>query len=117
MQITEVLHSCSNAHVAEAAILSIGGSFASRLERVAFSQGVTPGVFAAIAVRKFGRLARPEDMRVVAHAMAGSDQPVLNGLRTILESVLDAQDEDEFDEEDEIPARRGDDSARHAARY
>ena len=73
--------------------------------------------FAAIAVRKFGRSARPEDMRVVAHAMAGSDQPVLNGLRTILETVLDAQDEDEFDEEDDIPARRADDTARHAARY
>lgn len=117
MQITEVLHTCSNAYVAQAAVVSIGGEFASRLSRAANTHGVLPGVYAAIAVRNFEKSARPEERHSVARAMAGDDQPVLRGLRTILEGVLDAQDEDPLDDEDDRPTRRAAILAPWDARY
>ena len=109
MQIDEILHSCANAHVARAALVSIGGDFAVRVERAAFEYGLTPGAFAAVAVRKFGQTAHPDTRVRVARAMCGADQPVLRGLRVILETVLEAgEDADDMDDEPEPRRRRGD---------
>jgi hypothetical protein len=45
----------------------------------------------------------------VARAMCGADQPVLRGLRVILETVLEAgEDADDMDDEPEPRRRRGD---------
>ena len=106
MQIDEILHSCANAHVARAALVSIGGDFAVRVERAAFEYGLTPGAFAAVAVRKFSQTAHPETRVRVARAMCGADQPVLHGLRVILETVLEAGEDEDDVGADEKPRRR-----------
>ena len=99
MQIDEIVHSCSNAHVARAALVCIGGDFALRIERAAFEHGVPAGVFASLAVRKFGRTAHPQDRAVIARAISGVDQPVLHGLRAIIEMVLEAGEDDDEDDD------------------
>jgi hypothetical protein len=105
VQIDELFHSCSNAHVARAALASIGGDLALRVERAAFIHGVPAGVFAAVAVRKFGRAARPQERAMIVRAMCGADQPILRGLRVILETVIEAGSDDD-DGEDELTSRR-----------
>lgn len=105
MQINEIVNSCSNAHVASAALASIGGDLVERVAKLAHLQGLTPGTFTAIAVRDFGRDAQPEARAVIRRAMCGADQPILRGLRMILESVLEAAEEDS-DIDEEFWARR-----------
>lgn len=105
MQINEIVNSCSNAHVASAALASIGGDLVARVARLAHLQGLTPGMFTAMAVRDFGRDAPSEARAVIRRAMCGADQPILRGLRMILERVLEEAEEDS-DVDEEFWARR-----------
>ncbi|MDR3408337.1 MAG: hypothetical protein P4L68_07555 [Methylovirgula sp.] len=89
MSIDEIVHTCSNEHVARAAVASIGVSFASRVRFVADLLGVSVGVFTAQTVRTFGEEASAGARREVVRAMVRSDQPILRGLEAILERELE----------------------------
>ena len=68
MIVREIVLTCSNPHVARAAVLSIGGDFARRLSRDAAKRNLTSGVFAAGLVRRFSRQAGHGDWEGVGHA-------------------------------------------------
>ena len=96
MIVREIVLTCSNPHIARAAVASIGGNFARRISRDAAKRNLTSGVFAARLVRRFSRHARDRDWMGVDEATRGVDQPILSGLRYILErgSNLDEDDSD-----------------------
>ena len=97
MIVREIVLTCSNPHVARAAVASIGGDFARRFSRDAAKRNLTSGVFAAGLVRRFSRQAGNGDWEGVDEAIRGADQPILSGLRYILErrGELDEGDSDE----------------------
>ncbi len=80
----EILRSCSNAHIAGAAVASIGGAFASRARLLAGAAGMTEGAFVAREVVRFAEEATDEQRGVLTGAMHGSDQPILLGLQLIV---------------------------------
>lgn len=88
MLMHEIVHSCSNDHVAQAALGSIGGAFAARIVAVAENEGLTSGELAAAHVARFRASAQPQDWQALSRAIRHADQPVLAGLRHILESEL-----------------------------
>jgi len=98
MIVPEILRTCSNPHIARAAVASIGGDFARRLSRDAASRNLTSGIFAARLVRRFSRAAGAREWEGVDEAVRGADQPILSGLRYILENVAEL-DEDDVDPE------------------
>ena len=85
MIIREIVRTCSNPHVARAAVASIGGDFARRFSSDAEKRNLTSGLFAAGLVRRFSRHAAERDWEGVGEATRGADQPILSGLRYILE--------------------------------
>jgi hypothetical protein len=88
MLIADLIHSCSNANVAEAAVCCIGGSFAERVGAVAVKNGMNIGRFVAAIVRDFGRRANDEAIDALRREIDGTDQPLLQGLVHVLEPVL-----------------------------
>ena len=96
MIVREILRTCSNPHVARAAVASIGGDLAQRVSRDAAERNLTSGIFAAGLVRRFSRAAGARDWEGVDEATRGADQPILSGLRYILEhgAELDGSDVD-----------------------
>ena len=94
MIVREILRTCSNPHVARAAVASIGGDFARRLSRDAAKRNLTSGIFAAGLVRRFSRQAGTSEWEAVDDAVRGADQPILSGLRYILEHVAELDDDD-----------------------
>ncbi len=90
MSIEEIVHTCSNEKVAQAAVASLGFDFASRVRTKAESHGMTLGAFVARIVREFGDAADAGERRAVHRAMDRADQPILSGLRSILEWRLRA---------------------------
>ena len=89
MVINDIVNSCSNEYVAEAAVASIGGTFARRVREAASRRGVRPGAFAATMVMSFRSRAHAREFDALQHAVAGDDQPVLSGFRLIVEPALD----------------------------
>jgi hypothetical protein len=85
MIVREIVQTCSNPHVARAAVASIGGDFARRFIHDAAKRNLTSGLFAAGLVRRFSRQAGERDWEGVGEATRGADQPILSGLRYILE--------------------------------
>ncbi len=81
----EIVHTCSNSYVADAAVVSIGGEIAKALADDANRHGTTRGDYAARLVREFASRASACDQRGVVAAARGSDVPVLSGLLYILE--------------------------------
>ncbi len=79
----EIVHTCSNSYVADAAVLSIGGEIARAVAADAHRHAMTRGAYAAKLVRDFAE--RVGDARGVDAAARGSEQPLLSGLRYILE--------------------------------
>ena len=98
MIVREILRTCSNPHIARAAVASIGGDFARRFSRDAASRNLTSGVLAAGLVRRFSKAAGARQWEGVDEATRGADQPILSGLRYILESGAEL-DEDDLDPE------------------
>jgi hypothetical protein len=84
----EIIRTCSNAHVAEAAVASIGGEFARRFADEAARRALPSGALAARLVRDFAASAEGEGLRRVVAATRGADQPILSGLRVILSDGL-----------------------------
>ena len=89
----DIIVSCSNAKVAQAALASIGGPFACRVEAHADGLGMEAGELAADTVRRFAIGAKARDWDALVQAMTGHDQPVLAGLRHILDAGLDKGDD------------------------
>jgi hypothetical protein len=94
MIVREIILTCSNPHIARAAVASIGGDFARRFTRDAAKRNLTSGVFAAGLVRRFSRQARDPDWQGVGEAAQGADQPILSGLRYILEHGVELEGDD-----------------------
>ena len=88
----EIVRTCSNAHVARAAVASIGGDFAERFAVDASRRDLPSGVFAASLVRDFAIEAGKDDWEGVCEATRGADQPILSGLRYILDRRLRVSD-------------------------
>jgi hypothetical protein len=101
MIVREIVVSCSNPHVASAAVASIGGDFARRFERDAANRNLSSGMLASCLVRDFARRADDSDWKSVGEATRGADTPILSGLRYILERGLElGEDEDPASSED-----------------
>ena len=94
MIVREILRTCSNPHVARAAVASIGGDFARRVSRDAAKRNLTSGLFAAGLVRRFSRHAGEREWEGVGEATRGADQPILSGLRYILEHGAELGEDD-----------------------
>ena len=88
MVIQDIMNSCSNEQVAEAAVASIGGTFARRVRETATRRGVRPGALAASAVLRFRSNARAPEFEALQQAVAGDDLPLLRGLAFIVEPTL-----------------------------
>jgi hypothetical protein len=94
MILHEIVRTCSNEHIARAAVCSIGGDFARTFAHTASSRNMSTGVFAARLVKDFSIKASDEDWDDVDGAIRGADQPILQGLRYILgQSLRDDADE------------------------
>ena len=93
MIVREIVRTCSNPHVAHAAVASIGGDFARRFLSDAAKRNLSSGIFAAGLVRRFSRHAEARDWEGVDDAIRGADQPILSGLKYILEHGVEL-DED-----------------------
>jgi len=89
MLVTDLIHSCSNDRVAQAATFCIGGVFAERVRAVALAKGVSEGRFVAVVVRDFALRADEAERAQLAREMIGSDQPILSGLRRVVEKALE----------------------------
>lgn len=91
----EILRSCSNSHIAGAAVASIGGSFATRVGLLARAADVREGVYVAHTVRSFASDATDEERAALAAALHRNDQPILLGVQLIVahetgaKSILD----------------------------
>jgi hypothetical protein len=97
MMVREIVSTCSNPHVASAALVSIGGEFARRFERDAADRNMSSGMLASRVVRHFARRADGGDWKGAQAATHKADMPILSGLRFILERGLALDDEDEDD--------------------
>jgi hypothetical protein len=84
MMIQEIVRSCANGSVAQAAVASIGRSFLAKVEDRAGAYDMTVGDFTALAVDRFVRHGDEGELRSVVHSMQGSQEPVLAGLHRIL---------------------------------
>jgi hypothetical protein len=84
MVLAEIVRTCSNPDVADAALASIGGRFAESFVAEASRRNLTPGVLTALIVKDFQANATFEQMEEVVAAASSADQPVLAGLRYIL---------------------------------
>jgi hypothetical protein len=88
MILREIVHTCSNAHVARAALASIGGDFAADFAARASQSNMPAGVLVAHIVKEFSIKAADEEWEGVDEAVRGADQPILSGLRYILSQDL-----------------------------
>ncbi len=88
VSLEEIVHTCSNEKVAQAAVASLGYDFASRVRAEADCHGVTMGVLVAQIVREFGRTADARERHAVSRVMEKTDQPILVGLRFMLDAYL-----------------------------
>ena len=89
MSIDEIIRTCSNEKVAQAAVASLGSAFASRVKTAAEFRGLSVGSFAARIVRDFDDDAPACERSAVDRAMERADQPILRGLEIILERALE----------------------------
>ena len=88
MLIADILHSCSDEGIAQAAVTSIGGSFARDMRAEAARSDLTLGGFAASLVRRFAIDATERDWRDLRAATRGSEVPVLSGLALIATTMM-----------------------------
>ena len=90
MLIEEILRSCANEQVAEAAVACIGRNFSAKVSDVAASYGLSIGTYTTLSVDRFARHGDEGELRSVLAAMEVSQEPVLAGLHRILCIMLAA---------------------------
>jgi hypothetical protein len=88
VRLREVIHTCSNEYVAEAALISLGGAVAKTVAVAAARRGLPLGRFVAELARDFKRHAGTCVWARAEQAMRGADQPVLVGLYVVLAEGL-----------------------------
>lgn len=88
MLIADLIHSCSNEKVAEAALCCLGGRFAENVNVIAREKGVSAGSFVVAVIRDFAFNADAPMRESLREKITGDDQPLLEGLRTLLENAL-----------------------------
>ena len=93
MIVREIVQTCSNPHVARAAVASIGGEFARQFLSDAAKRNLSGGLFAAGLVSRFSRQAGAREWEGVDDAVRGADQPILSGLKYILERGVELDDD------------------------
>ena len=103
MLIADLIHSCSNDKVAQAALACIGGRFADRVRAAAHEKGMNVGKFVTIVVRDFARRADEAAREALRERVSGEDQPLLQGLRVVLEPAL--EDGAHFFDDEAVVAR------------
>lgn len=91
MTYREIVHTCSHAAVARAAVNSIGGDIALRVAAEASRLNLARGDFVAQLVRKFAASADEMDLQSLSAATHKSDAPVLSGLRYIIEREISGE--------------------------
>ena len=97
---SEVIRTCSNAHVAGAAIASSGCRLRARVELLAKAFGLDRGVYTASLVREFALCATADQWQGLELAMDKQDMPLLAGLRFIVETALENCD---INGDDDLP--------------
>jgi hypothetical protein len=90
MRIEEIIRSCASDDVAEAAVACIGHKFSAEVRDRAKTYGMSLGAFTSLAVDRFLRHGDEGELRSVAEAMRGAQEPVLAGLHCILRIMLAA---------------------------
>ena len=80
----EILRSCSNPHIAAAAVASIGGAFAARARLLAGAAGMSEGAFVAREIIRFSEEGSDGQRSALSDALRGVDQPILLGLQLIV---------------------------------
>lgn len=88
MLLAEILHSCADAGIAEAAVASIGGPFAARMRLEAARSEMSLGALTGSLVSGFAAEAGERDWRELTASMARADQPVLTGVQLMAERML-----------------------------
>lgn len=83
-----VVHACSNASVAQAALASIGGAFVLHFASEAHRNRLASGSYAARLVEDFARNAGSDAWTRANDATRGAELPVLSCLRFILDDRL-----------------------------
>jgi hypothetical protein len=93
MLLAEIVNSCTNEKVAEAAIASMGGVFYEDIARAAARREMSVGALVAALVLRFAWRADEFELRALASATRGAPAPVLAGLEYILECMIDEDDD------------------------
>lgn len=88
MLMAEILHSCADEGIAEAAVASIGGAFASEMRAEAARSGLSVGALTGDLISGFAIDATERDWRQLAAGMEGADHPVLRGVQSMAEAML-----------------------------
>lgn len=88
MRTTELFRTCSNEHVAAAALASVGGRLQRRVTTRAGRDGVAVGRLVAALLADYDRRASPARRRELESRMQDVDMPLLAGLRHVLETAL-----------------------------
>lgn len=88
MLVSDILHSCAHRHVAEAAVMSIGGEFATAVRQRAETEGLSVGDFTAARVQRFSLQASERDWRSLNAQMRGADLALLSGLRVVMQRMM-----------------------------
>ena len=88
MLIADLIHSCSNEKVAEAALCCLGGRFAENVNVAARDKGLSAGAFVVSVIRDFSRQADAATRESLREKIVNDDQPLLEGLRTLLECAM-----------------------------
>ncbi len=88
MLVEEIVRTCVNESVAQAAVASIGRRFADDVAEAATINGMSVGGFAALSVRRFAHQGDEGELRSVVAAMDKSQEPLLAGLHRILCATL-----------------------------
>jgi hypothetical protein len=88
MLIADLIHSCSNEKVAEAALCCLGGRFAENVNVAARDKGMSAGAFVVAVVQNFSCQADAATRESLREKIVCDDHPLLEGLRTLLECAL-----------------------------
>ena len=92
MLIKEIIRTCSNAQIANAALACIGGEFAENFAAEAARKNLSPGLLASLMVQAFSESASGDHWAELSSAARGSDHPILSGLQHILSrSVISSE--------------------------
>ncbi len=89
MVILDLINSCSNDKVAQAALACIGGHFAERVRTAAGEKGLSVGKYVVLAVREFASRTDEAAQEALRAKVVRDDQPLLRGLREVLEAALE----------------------------